>query len=102
MNQWGRWDFAALSANVKKVTIKLNLTEGYTIALKLDDSGNNYGNINGNIQYKATVNGELIVTWDLEALNMDPTKIIKLVFWVYDSDQSVTTASFDLVSLTTE
>lgn len=102
MSQWARWDFSALSSDVKSVTLTIKTTEGYAIAAKLDGDGNPYDKYEGNKQYKATVEGNLVFTWNLDTLNISPEKIIKLVFWVYDKDQSVTTASFEFVSLTFE
>ena len=99
MSQWARWDFPALEAGVKKITLTVKTTEGYGFAAKVDGDGNPYDGVSGNKQYKGTVNGELVITWDLEALGIDSSKLIKVVFWAYDSDQSVISASVELVSI---
>ena len=99
MNPWARWNFAALSSKIKTVILTVKTTEGYAIAAKIDGDGNPYDGVAGNKQYKSTVEGELVFEWDLEALGIDPTKIVKVVFWAYDSDQSVTNAKFNLVAI---
>ena len=102
MNQWARWDFAALSSDVTTVTLTIKTTAGYAIAAKLDGDENPYDSAAGNKQYKSTVDGELTFTWNLSDLNISPEKVIKLVFWVYCKDQSVTTTSFELVNIVLE
>ena len=102
MSQWARWDFPALESGVKKITLTVKTTEGYGFAAKVDGDGNPYDGVSGNKQYKGTVDGELVITWDLEALGIDSSKLIKVVFWAYDSDQSVTSASVELVSIIIE
>ena len=102
MGQWCRFDFPALSAGVKKVTIVVTGTEGMSLGLKLDGDGNPYDGKTGNKQYKALSATEVAVEWDLEALEMDPTKIVKVVFWAYSSTLSGQEGQVQVKSITFE
>ena len=102
MSPWGRWNLNALPANATKVTLTINTVAGYAFAARIDDANNTYKDVANNVQYKSTVEGDLVITWDLKALNINPASLAKLVFWAYDSDSSVASATIKLVSLTYE
>ena len=101
-SSWFRWDFNALAAGGTKVTLTVKTTAGYTLAAKIDGNGNPYDSVSGNKQSKATVDGDLVFEWDLKASNIDSSKIIKIVLWAFDADQSVTTTAIELVSIKVE
>ena len=98
---WFRWNFANLSADVKKVTLTVKTVAGYNLAAKVDADGNPYDGKAGNKQSKETVDGELVFEWDLVALGIDASRILKIVLWANDTDQSVTTTDIELVSIVT-
>lgn len=103
MNPWCRVDFAALPANAARVTVVISGTKDLNIGVKLDGDGNPYDGKAGNKQYKALNGGEyVIVTWDLKALQMDPTQIVKAVFWAYSTDLAGQAGSFSIVQVSYE
>ena len=100
MNAWGRWDLVAASEKYTNATVVIKALSTMSLGIKFDDANNGYDKTEGNKQYKKLVEGEeLVLNWDFAAMNMDTTKLVKLVIWGYDSTGATTTGSFQLVSI---
>ena len=93
--KWARWD---IEKPTEAYTHAIAVFKGTDMALgaKLDADGNPYDGVKGNKVYK-TLNGYVVYEWDLTALNIDATKLTKLVVWAYDPTEITTTGEFELV-----
>ena len=99
-DKWGRWDFANATEQYAKIVVVLKGT-GFALGMKVDTTtptNNAYDGVKGNKTYKALeASGYTVFEWDLAALNIDSTKLQKVVFWAYSS--TVTEGEFELVSI---
>ncbi|MBO5712422.1 MAG: hypothetical protein J6R47_06230, partial [Acholeplasmatales bacterium] len=97
-NQWGRFNFAALSEDYTNAMIIVK-GEGMALGMKLDanNPNNTYDGKTGNKQYKA-LDGITTFEWNLAELGMKATILEKAVFWPYDPNGS-TTGTFEVLAI---
>ena len=98
-NKWGRYDFAKASVKYGKAVAVIQGTKDLKLCVKVDADGNPYDGYNGNKKYITLTGGYDVIEWDLTSLNIDSTKLLKLVFYAYATEGTLTEASFTLEQL---
>ena len=98
-SKWGRFDFPKTTENYAKVVAVVKGTAGLKLLVKVDADGNPYDGKAGNKQYVTLTGGYDVIEWDLATLGMDATKLLKVVFYAYSADGSLTQANFTLEQL---
>ena len=97
-NQWTRFNFTASATAHKYAYVVVRGNDAsICIGAKVDADNNPYDTIEGNKQYKGLGTDTIIIVWDLETLNIDSTKINKIVFWPYSKSEEVTTGEFTVL-----
>ena len=99
-SQWGRFDIKSPAASYTNVRVTITSKTNMTLMFKVDADGNPYDGYAGNKQNKNVKADEVMVyEWDLAKLKIEATKLIKVVFYVYDPSGATTTGEFTLNSI---